>query len=55
MPDPAQQGQLIHLEAHPGAPSVAEPPAGQFGLDRFSGDGQAGGQALDDHYQAFAV
>ena len=34
---------------------IAEPAAGQFDADLLDGDGQAGGQALDDDDQGLAV
>ena len=38
-----------------GSPPVAEAPPGQLGLDVLDGEGQPGGQALDDDEQGLAV
>ena len=46
--DAAHQAELVTLEALPRPPAVAEAPAGQLGGDVLDGDGQAGGQPLDD-------
>ena len=53
--DAAEDRDLVLLEAHPGAPAVAEPAAGQLVLHRLLGDGQAGRQALDDDDEGPAV
>ena len=55
MADPADQGQLVLLEAHPRPAAEPEAAAGQLGLHLLDGDGQAGGQALEDDDQALAV
>ena len=52
---PPRNVDLVLLEAHARTAAVAEPAAGQLGLDVVDGDGQAGGQALDDHDEGRAV
>ena len=53
--DTADQGDLVGLEAHAGAPPVAQPASGQLVGDVGGLDRQAGGQALDDDDQGAAV
>jgi hypothetical protein len=53
--DAAHDGDVVLLEAHPGAAAVAQPPAGQLLLDVGHGHRQAGGQPLDDHHQPAAM
>ena len=55
MADPAQQRELVGLEAHPGPAAVAEAAAGQLALHLLDRDGEAGGQAFDDHDESLAV
>ena len=55
MTDAPDQGDLVGLEAHPGAPSESEPPPGQTPLDVLGGDQQSGGHSLHDHHQGAAV
>ncbi len=52
---PADQGEPVLLEAHPGSPAEPQPPAGQLGLDLLHGDGQAGGQAFEDDDETLPV
>ncbi len=55
VPNPGQNGDLILLELHPGAPAVAQPAAGQLGGDVLGGDPHAGDHAFDHGYQRAAV
>ena len=55
MADPADQGDLVGLEAHPGAAAVARAATGQLAPDVLGGDGQAGGQPLDHHDEGLPV
>ena len=55
MADPADQGEPVLLEAHPGPAAESQPPPGQLDLDLLHGDGQAGGQAFEDHDEALPV
>ena len=48
MADAAEQGDLVGLEAHARAPSVAEPSPGQLAGDVRFLDGQTRRQSLDD-------
>ena len=53
--DPAEQGDLVGLEAHARAAAEAEPAPGQLVGDVRRLDGQAGRQPLDDHDQGATV
>ena len=53
--DAAEQRDLVLLEAHARAAPVAEATSGQLGLHVLSGDGEPGGEALDDHDERLAV
>ena len=55
MTDPADQGEPVLLEAHPGPAAEPQPPAGQLGLDLLHGDGQPGGQAFEDDDETLPV
>ncbi len=55
MPNTGQDGDLILLELHPGAPAVAQPAAGQLGGDVVGGDPHTGDHAFDHGYQRAAV
>ena len=48
MPNPADQCQLIHLEALPRPAAVAKPTPRQLGLNVLDGERQTGGKTLDD-------
>jgi hypothetical protein len=47
VPQPPDQGDLVLLEAHPGAAAVAEAAAGQLVLDVGGAEGQAGRHPFD--------
>jgi len=53
--DTAEQGQLVTFEAHARATAVPQTPPGQLALDLLDGDVEAGGEALDDDDEGFAV
>ena len=55
MADPADQRDLVRLEAHARAAAVAEPAAGELTGDVRRLDGQPGRQPLDDHDEGTAV
>ncbi len=55
VPHPAQQGELVGLEAHAGPAAVPEAPAGQLVGDVPGLDRQPGRKALHDDHQALAV
>ena len=44
----ADDDDLVALDAHAGAPPVAEPPSGELDADLVDRERQPGGQALDD-------
>ncbi len=55
MADAADQGQLVGLEAHPGAAPETQAPAGQFPGNVGGIDGQPGGDTLDYGHQGLAM
>ena len=55
MADPAEEGDLVGLEAHPRTPAVAEAAAGELPLHLLDLERKAGGESLDDHDEAAAV
>ena len=55
MADAADEGDLVLLEAHPRAPAVAQPAAGQLALHLLDRDRQPGRQPLDRHHEGAAV
>ena len=53
--DPAEELQLVLLEAHARTAPVAEAPARELGRDVVSEDGKAGGHALDRDHEGRTV
>ena len=55
MAHPAEQLDLVGLEAHARSAPVPEPPPGELGCDVVDEDGETRGQTLDDDHQGRAV
>ncbi len=55
MTDPAEQLDVVALEAHPRPTAEAQAPAGELGADLVDGDGEAGREPFDHDHQGRAV
>ncbi len=55
MADTTEQGELVGLEAHPGATPEAEAPPGQLARNVTGVDAKSGGQAFNGDDKALAV
>ena len=55
MAHPAEELDVVALEAHAGAAAEAEAAAGELGADLVDGDGEAGREPFDHDHQGRAV
>ena len=55
VPDPAEELDLVLLEAHPRAAPVPEPPPGQFAGDVLEQDRESGREPFDGDHQGGTV
>lgn len=55
MAHPAEELEIVPLEAHPGAAAEAQAAAGELGAEGLDRHGEPGGEPLDDDHQGRSV